>query len=220
VENGKCDSAATTPFIDLPAALVDEVLQRTSAVGENLVASFEQIRRERQSLRQQLKNNSLLCRDADLGYPPIPTSCGIDGSYAVERLLAIDLAAVAAVALEGLTPPSEKRFWDQPRHQAIVEPEMHNEFTTSVVRGVMIEMELTLATKAPHDVLFMDGSMTTPAIYLNQSLNRSVEASTLQTAKHLRERACEAMKNYLEVITSHRVDNAGFSRRNTAHGAK
>jgi NurA domain len=200
------DSTVVTPFTDLPAALVDEVLQRTNAVGQKLLTSFEQIKRDRQVLRRQLEDNSLLCRDSDLGYPPVPTCCGVDGSYAVERLLATDLAAAAAVALEGLTPPSEKRFWDQPRHQVVVEPETHNEFTTSILRGLMIEMELMLATKAPHDVVFMDGSMTTPAIYLNQSLNRSTDAPALQISKHLRERAWDALKNYLEVLKSHRVD--------------
>ena len=202
------DSAAASPFTDLPGALVDEVLQRTIVVGETLLASFEEIRRERKTLRAQLQESSLLRRDTDLGYPPIPTSCGIDGSYAVERLLATDLAACAAVAVEGLTPPSEKRFWDHPRHRVVVEAETHNEFTGSVLRGLMIEMELAVATKAPHDVVFMDGSMTTPAIYLNQSLNRSKEASTLQISGHLRERACEAMINYLEVLKSSRADKS------------
>src|ERR1043166_4367018 len=96
------DSAAASPFTDLPGALVDEVLQRTIVVGETLLASFEEIRRERKTRRAQLQESSLLRRDTDLGYPPIPTSCGIDGSYAVERLLATDLAACAAVAVEGL----------------------------------------------------------------------------------------------------------------------
>jgi hypothetical protein len=127
-----------SPFTDLPGALVDEVLQRTTVVGKGLLASFEQIRRERKTLRGQLQESDLLRRDTDLEYPPIPTTCGIDGSYAVERLLATDLAACAAVAVEGLTPPSEKRFWDQPRHQVIVEAETHNEFTTSVLRGLRL----------------------------------------------------------------------------------
>jgi hypothetical protein len=200
------DSAAASPFTDLPGALVDEVLQRTTVVGESLLASFEEIRRERKTLRAQLQENSLLRRDTDLEYPPIPTTCGIDGSYAVERLLATDLAACAAVAVEGLTPPSEKRFWDQPRHQVIVEAETHNEFTTSVLRGLMISMELAVATKAPHDVVFMDGSMTTPAIYLNQSLSRSKEAPALQISKLLQERACDALSNYLEILESRRAD--------------
>src|SRR5438034_510141 len=120
---------STSPFIDLPAALVDEVLKRTDAVGHTLLTSLEEVRNERQSLRAQLTANGLIRRDSELEYPPIPTSCGIDGSYAVERLLATDLAACAAVAVEGLTPPSEKRFWEQPRHEVIVEPETHHEYT-------------------------------------------------------------------------------------------
>src|SRR5438445_11253794 len=151
-------TSTAAPFADLPSALVDEVLQRTDAVGLHLLKSFEHVRTERANLRGNLSKSGLLCRDGDIEYPPIPSTCGIDGSYAVERLLTTDLAAAAAVAVEGLTPPSETRFWEQPRHQVIVEAETHDEATSSILRGVMITMELTLAAKAPHAVVFLDGS--------------------------------------------------------------
>ena len=122
------------PFGDLPSALVDEVLQRTATVGQHLLKSFEHVRAERKTLRGDLSGNGLLCRDGELEYPPIPSTCGVDGSYAVERLLTTDLAAAAAVAVEGLTPPSEKRFWEQPRHLVIVEAETHNEATNGILR--------------------------------------------------------------------------------------
>jgi hypothetical protein len=67
---------ASDPFLDLPGALVEEVLQRTGDVGRTLLASFEEVRNKRQILREQLRNNGLLFRDSDLEYPPIPTSCG------------------------------------------------------------------------------------------------------------------------------------------------
>ena len=136
-----------TPFTDLPGALVDEVLQRTEDVGQMLLQSFEHVRRERGTIRTQLQKKGFLSRDSELEYPPTPTSCGIDGSYAVERLLTTDLAAAAGVAVEGLTPPSEKRFWEEPRHQVVVEAEPHNEATGSVLRGLMITMELSLGPR-------------------------------------------------------------------------
>jgi hypothetical protein len=195
-----------SPFADLPGALVEEVMQRTEEVGMNLLQSFQHVRDERKSLRATLERGGLLCRDADLEYPPIPTTCGIDGSYAVERMLTTDLAAAAAVAVEGLTPPSEKRWWDQPRHQVIIEAETHSEVTGSVLRGMMISMELSLAVKAPHDVVFLDGSMTTPVIYLNQSLSRAAEGPSIKIAAQFRERACAGMAAYLQVLQSSRAD--------------
>lgn len=194
------------PFADLPSALVDEVLQRTDAVGLHLLKSFEHVRTERKNLRADLSNSGLLCRDGELEYPPIPSTCGVDGSYAVERLLTTDLAAAAAVAVEGLTPPSEKRFWEQPRHNVVIEAETHDEATSGILRGVMITMELMLATKAPHDVVFLDGSMTTPVIYLNQALARAAENPTLKITFALKDRAIGGMTAYLEILRSRRAD--------------
>ncbi len=194
------------PFGDLPSALVDEVLQRTATVGQHLLKSFEHVRAERKTLRGDLSGNGLLCRDGELEYPPIPSTCGVDGSYAVERLLTTDLAAAAAVAVEGLTPPSEKRFWEQPRHLVIVEAETHNEATNGILRGVMITMELTLAAKAPHDIVFLDGSMTTPVIYLNQALARAAENPSLKMTNALKERAIGGMAAFLEILQSRRAD--------------
>jgi hypothetical protein len=198
--------AIPSPFLDLPGALVEEVLQRTNDVGRGLLDSFEHVRRERETLREQLRSTGLLRRDNDLEYPPIPTCCGIDGSYAVERLLTTDFAACAAVAVEGLTPPSEKRFWEQPRHQVLVEAETHQEFTGGILRSVMMCMELDLAVRAPHDVIFLDGSVSTPAIYLNQSLSRADEAPELRVAKLLLSRVEVGLKAYAEVLASQRAD--------------
>ena len=86
------------PFGELPAALVDEVLKRTEELGQKLLGDFEQVRARRQEWRESLERAGLLRRDAELPYTPIPTTCGVDGSYAVERLLASDLVAAAAVA--------------------------------------------------------------------------------------------------------------------------
>ena len=137
-------SQSASPFTDLPGALVEEVMQRTEEVGRSLLHAFEQVRTDRVSLRTKLQQSGLLGRDSELEYPPIPSTCGVDGSYAVERLLTTDLAAAAAVAVEGLTPPSEKRYWEQPRHLVSVEAETHNESTGSVLRGLMMTMELVL----------------------------------------------------------------------------
>jgi hypothetical protein len=199
-------SSDPNPFTDLPGALVEEVMQRTDEVGRALLQSFEHVRSERVTFRTKLRQSGRLARDADLEYPPIPSTCAVDGSYAVERLLTTDLAATAAVAVEGLTPPSEKRFWEQPRHQVTIEAETHNEATNSVLRGVMMTMELSLATKAPHDIVFLDGSMTTPVIYLNQSLKQAGDTPALKLSGYLRQHAKAAMAAYLEILQSKRAD--------------
>src|SRR5206468_8700903 len=134
-------------------------------VAERLLRSFSQIRDDRESLRKQLVASGLVISESSLGYPPLPTTCAADGSYAIERLLTADLAAAAAVCVEGLTPPSEKRHWDQPRHTTFVVPEVHHGDTATILRAVMLGNELLLATRAPHDVVMIDGTFTLPVIY-------------------------------------------------------
>ncbi len=138
------------------ADLDAEVLAQTSAVADGLVASFQQIRANRAVLRQQLSAAGLVVAESSLGFPPLPTTCAADGSYAIERLLTTDLAAAAAVAVEGLTPPSEKRHWDLPHHKTLVAAEPHLEETATVLRAVMLGEELRLAASAPHDLVMLD----------------------------------------------------------------
>ncbi|HXF68722.1 MAG TPA: DNA double-strand break repair nuclease NurA [Thermoflexus sp.] len=194
------------PFGELPAALVNEVLQRTEDLGRKLLDHFEQVRARRQEWRGSLEREGLLHRDAELPYMPIPTTCGVDGSYAVERLLANDLVAAAAVAVEGLTPPSEARYWPEPHHLVWVETEAHEAETGTILRALMIGMELKLASQAPHEVVFLDGSLTTPLIYFNQALNKSQNALHLRTTVHFLQETISFLDAYLTILASTRSD--------------
>jgi hypothetical protein len=189
------------PFGELPTALVNEVLKRTEDISQKLLGDFEQVRARRQEWREDLERAGLLRHDAELPYMPIPTTCGIDGSYAVERLLASDLAAAAAVAVEGLTPPSETRYWPEPRHLVWIETEAHEAETGTILRALMIGMELELASQAPHEVVFLDGSLTTPLIYFNQALNKSRDAIHLKATTSFLDQMTSFLEAYLTVLS-------------------
>ncbi|MFZ5541692.1 MAG: DNA double-strand break repair nuclease NurA [Pseudomonadota bacterium] len=195
-----------TPFADLPAALVEEVLGQTAAVAEGLLASFQQVRADRSALRDQLVRSGLVRSESALGYPPLPTTCATDGSYAIERLLTTDLAAAAAVAVEGLTPPSEKRHWDLPRHKTFIAAEPHQEDTATVLRAVMLGEELRLATGAPHEVVMIDGTLTLPVIYFNQALNKAPEAKALRCSEEFLGHCAEYLRAYLALLRPDRSD--------------
>jgi len=194
------------PFGDLPAALVQEVLDRTEGISQALLADFEQNRIRRDEWRQRMSQAGLLRHESDLPYVPIPTTCGVDGSYAIERLLAADLVAAAAVAVEGLTPPSETRYWPEPRHEVFVEREAHDPDTGTIARALMMGKELTLAAHAPHEVVFIDGSLTTPLIYFNQALNQVGESQHLQVATFLVGHVKGYLEAYRETLASSRSD--------------
>lgn len=194
------------PFAELPAALVEEVLERTKEVGEALLVSFQELKSQKAARREQLANINLLSRESDLEYVPIPTTCGVDGAFAIERLLATDMVAAAVVAMEGLTPPSETRFWPEPRHQVFIETEAHDIDSGTIVRALMIGMELSLATQAPHEVVFIDGSLTTPVIYFNQAMNKVSESPSLRVSRRLLVCIKEFLKGYQTILRVQRSD--------------
>ena len=199
-------SADQTPFADLPAALVDDVLGQTSTVARELLTSFRGIREERTTLRASLIDSGIVMSESSLSYPPLPTTCATDGSYAIEQLLTTDLAAAAAVAVEGLTPPSEMRHWDLPRHRSFVAAEPHSADTATVLRAVMLGEELRLITDAPHDLLMLDGTLTLPIIYFNQALNKAPDTAQLRCAQEFLCNCSSYLEAYLAVLRSERTD--------------
>ena len=199
-------SPDSAPFADLPAALVDDVLDQTSDVARELLTSFQQVGEDRESLRKHLVDSGLVIAESSLGYPPIPTTCATDGSYAIERLLTTDLAAAAAVAVEGLTPPSEERHWEMPRHRSFVAAEPHTEDTATILRAVMLGEELRLITNAPHDLLMLDGTFTLPIIYFNQALNKAPGTDQLRCARGFLENCSTYIEAYLTILRSERSD--------------
>jgi hypothetical protein len=195
-----------TPFADLPAALVEEVLGQTAAVAGDLLGSFRKVREDRETLRRQLIESGMVISESSLGYPPFPTTCGTDGSYAIEHLLTTDLAAAAAVAVEGLTPPSEKRHWELPHHKTFIGAEPHIEDTATVLRAVMLGEELRLATSAPHDLVMLDGTLTLPIIYFNQALNKAPDTRQLRCSRTFLEHCTDFLDAYRTILCSERSD--------------
>ena len=205
------EKSEQTPFAELPEALVEEMLSKSEHIGEKLFISFKGIQDNKEKIRKQLQDEDILKRDTDFGYPAIPTTCGIDGSYAVERLLATDLAACAAVAIEGLTPPSEKRHWEKPHHRVLIHPEKHDPDTGTVIRGLMMGMELELAAKAPHDIVFLDGSLTTPLIYMNQAINKVSGLGETFIGTSVLENFEDFLDSYKTILQSVRTDKSWVS---------
>lgn len=196
------------PFSQLPQALVEEVLTKSRKIGQKLYDSFQEIEKNKEEIRNQLLKEDFLKNDSELSNFYIPTTCGIDGAYAVEKLLAIDFVACAAVAVEGLIPPSEKKYWEKPHHKVFIGPERHNPDTASIIRGLMMEMEIKLAVNAPHDIVFLDGSLTTPLIYLNQAINKAIESTQkdMEISKQLIDEFEGFLANYKTILESSRSD--------------
>lgn len=142
------NSSEQQPFPELPAALIEELLDHARTLSKKLEEAFSQIRAQRSRWRSELSHEGILSNVSNLPSGVIPTTCGVDGSYAVERLLANDLVVAAAVAMEGLTPPSEKRHWPDPHHRIWAEIEPHESETGILLRAIMMGMEVSIAAGA------------------------------------------------------------------------
>ena len=160
-----------SPFDELPEGLVNDLLANSKIISNNMRAKFESVMNNKSQLREKLETEKLIKNYNDLdNTKTFPTAAATDGSYTVERLISSDFASVAAVAVEGLTPPGpERRKWPKPRYFSHIDNVEHNEETSQILRGMSAGLELYLAQKAPHDVVFLDGSMKTPLIYLNNA---------------------------------------------------
>ena len=194
-------------FGDLPQSLLTDVIEQTRGIEPEVLRSFEEVRVKREEWRDELVGKGLLKHDTGLPSVETPTTCGIDGAYATENLMATDVVVAGAVAVEGFTPPSEKSFWPDPKHFVHIKTEPHNADTTSILRAVMMGMELILAQHAPHDLVLLDGSFTTPIISFNQGFSAAKKNPHLKTVKeYLVKKTKHFLDAYHEVLASLRAD--------------
>ena len=194
------------PFNELPEALVVDMLNQCNHIGLKLSKSFQKLYEIRKDIRNELKEKNLLKKDIDIMLPPTyPTCSAVDGSFSIEKLLSTDIVAAAGVAVEGLAPPTEVRFWPKPRHDSKIFTIAHNNATNYITSAIMMCMELTLAVKAPHNVVFFDGSFVTPLVYMNQAFNTFNRAPE-ELKKEFKKRLKLALAAYMKVILSKKTD--------------
>lgn len=190
----------------LPESLVGEMLKNTENIYEDISSDFKKIYDNKTENRRKLQDMGMMKKDSEtITILTNPTSVGIDGSYDSNKLLYSDLVAIAAVSVEGLTPPSEEKHWEKPHHLSEVFSLKHNSNTTIVAKAIMMTFELELACKSPHDVVFLDGSLTTYFICFNQALNKLREADK-KLSDFFKHRIDKCFTHYKEVLSSPKTD--------------
>ena len=200
----------TASLLELPAALVEELLKTNENVGESLLNSMNAIQDSKKDIREWLVANQKLRRDSALENVAIPTTCGVDGSYVIERMISTSIVACAAVAVEGFTPPSETKYWPL-KHESLIEVENHEPELGTILRGLMKFMEMKLAVNAPQDIVLMDGSITSQFIHVNQAVNMAKpdgdgHHSTKKIGKKLLDEYHEFLKSF-KIIMESKKDN-------------
>jgi hypothetical protein len=199
------NASTTEPFADLPDALVRDLLAVALPVGDSVRDRIDQLRSGATQLREDAKAKGLVRRKADLERPREPSVAGVDGSYQIHSLTSIDLCATAAIAVEG-TSKEAKRYWPEPYHYMWAGGVPHAVDTTGVLRGLMVSLELKLASMAPHDVVMLDGALASLVIYLNQGLT-DLDAVPTELAEGLRKAWLDEglFETLLRVLRSERL---------------
>ena len=199
-------------------------------LASGIAGHINQIQNKKDDLRKDLKDRIRLESEI-IHVPQFPTAAGVDGSYCADKLLATDFVAMAGVAVEGLIPTKlEEPLWPKPHHFVNVASLAHDEASMIWAKAIMFSMEVQLAALAPHDVVFLDGSLTTLTIAYNQAFGR-------QTPKKLRDYLVlgdvkeyadgretfkpisKTLENYRDILSSKRTDKITaaipkYSRRN------
>jgi hypothetical protein len=184
-------------FLEIPASLVEQMLQKTNEIGDILQSSIHDINRKRQKFRLQLEQIGLL--DNDIRFRNIKplVSGGVDGAYAVDRLLGTDLLFAAAVGVEGMNEENGKRVL--PSHDVFVNPEKHNPENMIAARAIMLEMEINLAANAHYDIVYLDGSLTTALIHMYKAIN-FIETLNTKSSEKIKEDFKDFLVSYKKIL--------------------
>ena len=186
-----------TSFLEIPASLVEQMLQKTNEIGGILQSSIHEINRKRQKFRLQLEQTGLL--DNDIRFRNIDQliSGGVDGAYAVDRLLGTDLLFAAAVAVNGMNEENGKRIL--PTHDVFVNPEKHNPENMIAARAIMVEMEIKLAANAQYDIVYLDGSLTTALIHMYKAIS-FIETLNTKSSEKIKEDFKDFLISYKKIL--------------------
>lgn len=187
-------------FLEIPASLIEQMLQKTNEIGDMLQSSIHEINRKRQKFRLQLEQIGLL--DTDIRFRNIKPliSGGVDGAYAVDRLLGTDLLFAAAVGVEGINEENGNRV--PPSHDVFVNPEKHNPENMIAARAIMVEMEIKLAANAHYDIVYLDGSLTTALIHMYKAIN-FIETLNTKSSEKIKEDFKNFLVSYKKILDFH-----------------
>lgn len=145
----------------------------------NLLADAPQVAREvrellgpamamRDDLRRAALGAGIIC-GTDVG--DVVASCAVDGGFAVERTVAVDIALSVAVGVEGFAPPGRACAWDSNQFASDRFVLAHDVDNERLARATMITQELDVLDRAPHELRVYDGSHVTPVIQLNSGFS-------------------------------------------------
>jgi len=185
-------------FLEIPASLVEQMLMKTNEIGDILQSSIHDINCKKEKFRLQLEQVGLLDNDINFRNIKRLISGGVDGAYAVDRLLGTDLLFAAAVGVEGINELENGKMIPA-NHEVYVNPEKHNPENMIAARAIMLEMEIKLAANAQYDIVYLDGSLTTALIHMYKAIN-FIENLNTKSSDRIKEDFKEFLVSYKKIL--------------------
>ena len=160
-------SEQTDVFGDLPDALINELLTHSDEVTKRASNSVGERTKERDELRNRALSLGLITKIDDLTDMPPKSVAAVDGSPALNRLASFELAAAAALAVDGLG--SEARNGDLPYkfEIQIIDPVAR---ANEITYGLMHCMEYEIASEVDHNLVLLDGAFFTGMVAISIAL--------------------------------------------------
>jgi hypothetical protein len=164
-------------YARLPADLLNKLLQNAPAVAVRVRELLEPALEQQAALRSVAEENGLI-----LVAPAhkAVSLCAVDGGFAVERTIAVDIVMAVSVGVEGFAVPGHAHAWTDNQFSDFQQVMLHNMDNERLARASMVIQETAILADAPHDIRIYDGSHVTPIIQLNSGLSsRSEPVNTL-----------------------------------------
>ncbi|MFK0194233.1 DNA double-strand break repair nuclease NurA [Kitasatospora sp. NPDC090308] len=153
------------------ARLPEDLLAELLSVAPDVAETVDNLLGPALEMRDQLREAALDlgCIDWWHGGRPL-TLAAVDGGFAVERTIAVDIALSVAVGVEGFAPEGRSWQWDDNQHSFAQHVLVHDGHNERLARAGMVIQELDVIADAPHELRIFDGSHLTPIIQLNSAL--------------------------------------------------
>ena len=152
-------------YARLPEDLLHDLLQEAEPITQRVEQLLSVGVERREKLRAAMSDLGLIKR---FGSTQPTAVAGVDGGFALERTLAVDILLSVAVGVEGLS--DDTTTWGKNQYRWWAEAMAHNIELERAARGVMVAQELEILAGAPHPVRILDGSHLTLVIQLNAAL--------------------------------------------------
>lgn len=196
-------------YARLPADLLARLLSDAPAAATRVRELLEPALRQRAALRGAAEELDIIRQRV----PAVATTiCAVDGGFAVERTIAVDMVMSVAVGVEGHIPAGTNSPWNDNQHDAFHTVLLHNEDNERLARGTMLTQELGIIADAPQDVRIYDGSHLTPVIQLNSAMSsRSREVNDAFTEHALQKGLLESFTAFVgnpQIIAMPKYDSS------------